>query len=419
MQKLLVIARDGEGAHATLGDMLAVQVVFEARQAGLEVSLEELFAHQTVAALAGRRSTSMVPTEPAVLVPVEQARDLARSLLEAAGLPPEGAALVAEVQLESSLRGQPTHNLGDLPRYVRRLRAGVLNGDPDLRFVRRTDSFALLDGDNGPGQWVACVAMETALDMAGRTGRALVAVRRSNHLGAIGHYAWLAAQRGMIGLCTSNGPLILAPTGGVTPSLGNNPIAVGIPLPGRPPLLLDMALSTAPRGRIGKHVAEGRPLPEGWILDRRGRPSTRLEDLVAGLGVPIGAHKGYGLALVMEILAGVMTGAGFGSDHRRRERHDAGSPSDIGHLFAVLDPGQLMPGPERDERLARLIAEIKASERAPGVDEIWLPGEQELIARERSLREGVTLSASAYRALRRCAGELGLNVNHPGQPARG
>ena len=151
----------------------------------------------------------------------------------------------------------------------------------------------------------------------------MVSVRRSNHFGAAGHYVWQAAEAGLIGLCTTNGPLILAPTGGVTPTFGNNPLGVGIPAGRHPPILLDIAMSVAPRGKIGLSVAEGKPLPPGWILDRLGRPSTDLADLAAGLGVPIGGHKGYGLALVMEVLAGALSGAGFCPDHHRDKLHGA------------------------------------------------------------------------------------------------
>jgi LDH2 family malate/lactate/ureidoglycolate dehydrogenase len=136
-----------------------------------------------------------------------------------------------------------------------------------------------------------------------------VAVRRSNHLGAAGHYPWMAAREGLIGLCTTTGPVILAPTGGTTPTFGNNPIGVGIPREMPPSDPARHRHERGATGRIGLALAEGQPLPQGWILDRHGRPSTDPADLVAGLGMPIGGHKGYGLTLVMEVLAGVLTGA--------------------------------------------------------------------------------------------------------------
>ncbi|TIT33946.1 MAG: Ldh family oxidoreductase, partial [Mesorhizobium sp.] len=202
-----------------------------------------------------------------------------------------------------------------------------------------------------------------------------------------------------IGLCTTNGPLILAPTGGVTPTFGNNPLGVGIPAGRHFPILLDVAMSVAPRGKIGLSVAEGSPLPPGWILDRSGRPSTDLGDLAAGLGVPIGGHKGYGLALVMEVLAGVLSGAGFGSDHHQDRLRESAQAPDYGHFFMALDPQRFMPASEFTERVDRLIEQTRNGERAEGATEILIPGEMELRAREESLREGVRLRSSTYRAL--------------------
>ena len=223
---------------------------------------------------------------------------------------------MTEVQLEASLRGQPTHDMVSIPRYAMRIASGKINPRPRIQIERETANTAQIDGDNGPGQWVSMVAMDVAMRKACEQGVGIVSVRGSNHFGAAGHYVWEATKNGLIGLCTTNGPLVLAPTGGVTPTFGNNPLAVGIPAGRHFPILLDIAMSVAPRGKIGLAVAEGKPLPPGWILDRFGQPSTDLADLAAGLGVPIGGHKGYGLALVMEVLAGVLSGAGFGADHR-------------------------------------------------------------------------------------------------------
>ena len=177
---------------------------------------------------------------------------------------------VTEVQLEASLRGQPTHHMDSIPRYARRLVSGALNPNPRIRVERESAISAAMDGDNGPGQWVAMVAMRLAIQKAQSSGMGMVTVRRSNHLGAAGHYAWEAARLGLIGLCTTNGPVILAPTGGVTPTFGNNPLGVGIPAGSQLPVLLDIAMSVAPRGKIALQVARGQPLPPGWILDRQG-----------------------------------------------------------------------------------------------------------------------------------------------------
>ena len=415
--------------------ILSIQMINRANRAGLQLSPRQIFQHQTIAELARvavadpslsspaqtgpgvatervqRRDPAVTnEVQPEVRVTVESLRSYGREALERAGLAPEGAAIVTEVQLEASLRGQPTHNMVAIPRYARRIASGTINPRPQIRIERETEVSAHVDGDNGPGQWVAVVAMELAIRMARERGVGVVGVHRSNHLGAAGHYPWLAAQEGLIGLCTTNGPVILAPTGGLTPTFGNNPLGVGIPARRYHPILLDIAMSVAPRGKIGLQLAEGKALPPGWILDRFGRPSTDPADLVAGLGVPIGGHKGYGLTLVMEVLAGVLTGAGFGWDHRRDRTRQNPHPPDFGHFFMAIDPELFMPTAEFTTRVDHMIEQTKSGERAENVEEILIPGEKEMRARQRNLQEGVPLRLSTYQALRKYAQKTGLNA---------
>ena len=283
--------------------LLSVQVISQARIAGLELNLAQLFQHQTIAGLAAlaeiapqaavqnsatanrkvTRSTNALDEET-IVVEVAALRAYGCEALESVGLAAGGAEIVTNVQIEATLRGQLTHNFASIPRYARRIAAGKINPRPRIKIERETAVSALIDGDNGPGQWVAMTAIEIAIAKAKKSGVAVVSVRRSNHYGTAGQYVWQAAKVGLIGIGTTNGPVILAPTGGVTPTFGNNPLAVGVPASRYDPILLDAAMSVAPRGKIGLHVAEGKPLPPGWILDRFGRPSTDLADLAAGLG---------------------------------------------------------------------------------------------------------------------------------------
>jgi amino acid adenylation domain-containing protein len=377
--------------------IVSVEVMLKATQVGVPFTLKQLFQYQSIEELADVICGSAPEDRPQDLIRVEvsQLRTWGRRLLEEAGLSPEGAAVLTEVQLESSLRGQPTHHLGDLPRYARRLQKNILNPRPKIEVNEVSDILAVVDGDNGPGQWIATMAMETAIKKAKLSGFSLVTVRRSNHFGAAGHYAWLAAKENLIGICTTNGPLILAPTGGVTPTFGNNPIAASIPAGKFDPILLDIALSVAPRGKIGFQLARGETLPAGWILDRHGKPSTDLTDLAAGLGIPIGDHKGYGLAMVMEVLAGVLSGAGFGLDHQRGKH-----PLDLGHFFLVLDPSRFLPLQEFKDRVDRLIEQAKGSVLAQGSQEILYPGEMEWRARRENFKRGVPVTQALIQALR-------------------
>jgi LDH2 family malate/lactate/ureidoglycolate dehydrogenase len=341
-----------------------------------------------------------VDIAPAARVTVESLRRYGEEAFVRAGLPEGGARIVTDVQLEASLRGQPTHNMGGVPGYARRAASGALNPKPDIRVERESAFHTQIDGDNGPGQWVSVVAMGHAIAKAKAGGIGIAAARRSNHFGAAGHYAWLAATEGVIGLCTTNGGPCLAPWGGATPTFGNNPLGVGVPSGTYHPIVLDIAMSVAAMGKIGLALAEGQPLPPDWILDRRGRPSTNPADFRESmLGVPIAGHKGYGLTIVMETLAGVLTGADFPWQHRDDRAARSTYEPNLGHFFMVIDPELFLPRTEFLSRVDAMIEASKRSEKAEGVEEILVPGEMEMCAREQNLRDGVPLLPSTYRAL--------------------
>lgn len=404
------------------GDSLSsIDVIASAQNQGIALSLGQLFQHQTIRALAHETRENPATEQPVIArdtqpdwtsrdsasngagsprrYDIESLRRFSIEALTKAGLAEEGASILTDVQLESSLRGQATHNIGDIPRYAKRFSKGVLNGRPEFVVEQVTPVSATIDGDNAPGQWVATVAMDKAIALAEAHGIGVVGVRRSNHYGAAGHYAWQATGAGQIGLCFTNGPVILAPTGGREPLFGNNPLAVGIPRQHRFPIVLDIAMSVATRGKIGLTVAEGKELEAGWILDQLGRPSTSLEDLGAGLAAPIGGHKGYGLAFVIEVLAGALTGSGYCADHRGKAAARHGG-SDIGHLFITLKPDMLMPEELFRERVEDIARQTKTSRRADGVEEIFVPGEIEMLERERNMQAGIPLHDSAFRRLR-------------------
>jgi amino acid adenylation domain-containing protein len=404
--------------------LLTTHVVQRAQDEGLPLRIAEVFKHQTIAQLAQATSlkaepileqngelTVSVPVRPKVAfrITAESLMAYGREALETAGLSPEGAAIVTEVQLEASMRGQPTHNIGSIPRYARRIASGRTNPRPTFRIERETAVSALVNGDNGQGQWVAVWAMQLAIRKARENGIGLVGANHSNHFGAAGHYAWLAARENLIGLCTSNAGVWLAPTGGLTPTFGNNPLAVGIPANRSLPIVMDISMSVAAKGKIGLHLAEGNPLPMGWIFDRFGRLSIDPSDLAAGLGVPMGGHKGYGLTVVLETLTGILTGAGFCGDHRR-ERMRQGAP-DLGQLFVAINPELFMPIDQFKKRVDSMVEQVKASERAENVPEILLPGELEMRAREESLLHGVPVLPVTHAALEKYRKAAGLNCS--------
>lgn len=354
---------------------------------------------------------TQVEVKADVRVSIDSLRQYGIEAFMRAGLPEEGAREVTEVQLEANLRGQPTHNMGGVPGYCRRMQGGQINTACDIHVAKETAVSVTVDGDDGPGQWVSAVAMRHAIRKAKESAIGVVGVLHSNHFGAAGHYAWMAAEAGLIGLATTNGGLVLAPWGGTTPTFGNNPLGVGIPTGRHLPIVLDIAMSVVAQGKIALAIAEGKPIPLGWMFDKDGRLSTNPEDFREGFGVPIAEHKGYGLALVMEVLAGVLTGAGFCLDHGRETVRDEGKRPDLGHFFLAINPELFMPLEQFRARVDRMVDEIKSSRLAPGTKEILVAGEIEMRNRQANLAAGsVPLLPSTLRALETYREEAGLET---------
>lgn len=317
-----------------------------------------------------------------------------------AGVPEEEAQLIAAVRLESALRdplGFDAFAARSLGHTVERLRAGGVNPRPVIRLVQEQGPLALLDGDGGIGQLVGVRAMEHCLRLAETYGLAYVGVRRSSSLGAMAYYATMAAARTYIGLAATNTELRIGmpPWGGVTPMLGNNPFAVAIPQPNGQPIVVDMSLTaTEPQGETPGAMTHRQALLGSG---QAARPV-------------MGGHKGYALAVVLEVICGVLTGAGFGRAHAHEQIGAANTPADLGHLFMALDIARLMPLELFQERMAALCAQILGSELAPGSERIWLPGELEAMRREARLRDGIPVPEAALAHLEALAHSLGTSL---------
>lgn len=315
-----------------------------------------------------------------------------------AGVPPEDAHIAAAARLESALRqpaGFDAFNIARLRNTVRRLQRGDINPVPHLHPLREHATFTLLDGDNGLGAVVGTRAMQLCLRNASQHGLALVGVRNSTTLGMMAYYAMLALEQQAIGFAATNTELKigLPAWGGRTPALGNNPFALAIPGGQGPAIVLDMSvIATRPQGTASEDPAAGRATIGSSFLARP----------------VIGEHKGYGLALVLEILTGVLTGAGFGQDHAPERLDTPGVRHNLGHLFAVIDPTLCMPLEEFGERIDRLRSEIKQGERAPGVERLLLPGELEHERRAQRLAQGIPVHADVQEALQMFCNLLGL-----------
>ena len=333
------------------------------------------------------------------VIPASVFYDFSVQVFVTAGVPEEDARRAARVRLESALRqpaGFDGSNVMRLRHTVRRLQTGGINPTPHVSVLQERPPLTLLDGDNGLGAVVGTRAMEHCLGQLSRQGLALVGVRNSTTLGMMAYYPMLALERQAIGFAATNTELKigLPPWGGLTPALGNNPFAMAIPGGQGPAIVLDMSvIATRPQGTAPKEATPGSSVPTGSTF--QARPI-------------IGDHKGYGLALVLEILTGVLTGAGFGQDHAPERLDAPQARHNLGHLFGVLDPTLCMPFGEFGARIDRLRAEIKHAQRAPGVERLLLPGELEHERREDRLAHGIPVHAETPGVLQTFCETLGL-----------
>ena len=345
-----------------------------------------------------------------VRVPAERLRAFCRTALERAGLAEADADLVADTLVEADLRGVHSHGLILLVRYCRGLLKGYVNPRPRVRVEARNGAVARINGDNGLGQIPSVAAMDLAMELAETYGVGTVVVYNSNHFGAAAYYAMRALPRRMVGFATTNAPPVMPLFGGRDPVVGNNPLCWAIPAGEEPPIVLDMACSASSRGKIRVLAQRGEPIPEGWALDAGGLPTTDPLAALDGVMLPAGGYKGAGLAVVMEALAGGLSGARFGFEIDTHTVH-AGDPQDswqVGHLFQAVRIESFMPFGEFAARMDRLIRYLRSCRPAPGHERVYLPGEIEHLHRADALANGIPFAESDLHWAGVVADELGI-----------
>ena len=328
----------------------------------------------------------------------------ATRVLEAIGLRADDAALTARCLVEADLRGMPGHGVLRLIQYADSIAVGDVRAAPEVRLLRRGATAALVDAGGGYGYAPTMLACDVAAELAAEAGVAAVGVRDSHHFGMAGLYAETLAERDLVGIVMTNAQPVMAPPGIASPLIGNNPLAVGVPRPApNPPLVLDMAMSQTALGRIRLAAAEGRPIPESWALDEEGRPTTdAARALAAGLLAPTGGHKGLALALMIDVLAGVLTGSPAG-DRADAHGHASGG---VGHLVIALRTDLFVDRDAFDAALEDLLAGVRShgTAQAPVV----LPGDPEWASRRRIGRDGIPISDELAARLEALAERLGV-----------
>lgn len=350
----------------------------------------------------------MAAKEQDLVYPAKRLEDFIAGALMALDLPETDAQTCAARMTEADLRGVDTHGIFRLPHYCRRIRAGGINLQPHVHPVRETAVTALVDGDNGMGHVVMTAATKLAIQKASESGLAWVGVFSSNHAGAAAVYSTMLLTHDMIGIyMTVANANHMAPWGGVELILGTNPISVTIPAGEEPPIALDFATTVSSYGKIKLAAQKGEPIPVGWMVDRKGQPITDPRRSEEGFLLPIGGYKGYGLNVVIGMLAGVLNGGFFGRNVVDFNK-DLGTPSNSGHMIFAMRVDNFRPVDDFKREMDRSIREIRNSERMEGVDRIWLPGEIEFYKIRERRKHGIPIATAVVQQLRELATELDL-----------
>lgn len=317
-------------------------------------------------------------------------------VLEAQGVPPEHGETVAECLVFANLSGVDTHGVVRLAHYVARLRNGTITADPKLSVSRRAPAVATVDGKHGLGHVVSRRACDEAIEIARDQGTAFVLASDSSHMGMLGYYMNRVTENGMAGMIMTTTDAFLVPFGGAAPFFGTNPLCIGVP--GRDiPVILDMATTSVPYGKVALARVEGRRIPETWGVDRHGNPTTD-PSAVVGLH-PISGPKGSGLSMMIDIFCSLFLGLPFGP-HIVKMYGDMDRHRRLGHVFAVWDISRFVALDEFRSRIGTMIDELHSVPPAEGAGQVLFPGELEGRRRkDRSLR-GVPIESGLAAELR-------------------
>jgi L-2-hydroxycarboxylate dehydrogenase (NAD+) len=348
-------------------------------------------------------------TESSRRIPGAVLRAFLDDALRACGLPEADARIVAGGMLEADLTGSDAHGLFRLPAYVGQIKRGAFNPRAKITVLERGPATALIDGDQGMGHLVATYAANLAIELARASGIGWVGMRRSNHAGAAAIYAAIPAAHGMVGIYGAASSVNhMAPWGGAEPLLGTNPLAVAIPAGNEAPVILDIATSLASNGAIRTHELEGIPMPEGWVQSRKdGSPVTDPARIAEGTYMPMGGYKGYGLSLIIGLLAGPLNRAAFGRDVKDFTA-PRGGDLNVGQFVVALDVARFLPLDAFKAEVDRHVRDLTSSKRLPGVDEIRVPGQGRVARRAERERNGVPVGAALLAQVDEVAKSLGI-----------
>lgn len=337
--------------------------------------------------------------------------DFATAVYAGAGMPAADARLVADTLVRADLWGHQSHGVLRLGWYLDRIRNGVMNPVTAPEFVVDAGTLAVIDGHDGVGHVLTALAAREAIRRAKAHGVGAVGVRNSNHFGTCMYYTLMGAREGCVMLLTSNGGPAMAPWGGRRKIIGTNPWSVATPAGRHPPFAMDMANTGVARGKIYLARQKRQPIPPGWAIDADGAPTTDPQAAIDGIILPMAEHKGYAIAMMVDVLSGVLTGSGFLS--QVHSPYKTAETSHCGHLMVALNIEAFQPLAEFNTRMERYIEELKSVPLAQGFDEVFYPGEMEARNDAKNRRDGLALPEDTLADLARIARETGLEAKLP------
>jgi L-2-hydroxycarboxylate dehydrogenase (NAD+) len=351
--------------------------------------------------------------------PIEVLRDFSTRIFLHFRVPKADAAQAADVLASADLRGIDSHGVARLTSYVELLSEGLINPTPKIKILRSTPSTATIDGDNGLGLVVGPQANKIAMDMAEKAGSGWVSICNTNHFGIAGYYVLQALKRDMIGWAMTNSTKLVTPLWGAERMLGTNPIAIAFPGKDEPAIVIDMATCAAAYGKIEMARRRGQPIPQGWGIDNQGRGTTNPDDIVAGGALlPLGSdrerggHKGYGLAIMVDVLCGALGGANWGPFTPpfalRQETPARSVGKGIGHFFGAMRIDGFIEADEFKRQIDDFVRTFRATKPAPGTNGPLIPGDPEREAEKVRSKEGVPLIMPVVEELRAISKKIGI-----------
>lgn len=345
-----------------------------------------------------------------ILITSKQAYAFALSILQNHGVPLDRAAMVAESLVLADLRGVDTHGINRLYGYIDRIKCGVLDPNPQLEFDIRSPVMAHLNARNTFGFVAGCMAIDKGIEIASNYGLAVIGVSNSNHYGMGARYVLRAIQQEYAAIAFTNASRAMPPWGGKEPLLGTSPLAVGIPGGKEGDFVLDMSPTVAARGKIRKAARRGESIPEGYALDAEGKPTTDPEAALRGVMLPIGGPKGSGIAMMMDIFGGLLTGASFAGEVNDQYKNTT-EPQGVGHWFMVFKPEMFLGSKEKlADRMDTLLSKVRSSEKAAGVERILIPGESGSDIEKKRRLEGIPFTVEEVESLNQLARNSGSDA---------